>query len=127
MRLVEAVAPETPRSCWRADLRQDDDGVCVEVSGFAVLAKARDLEDFSVAKRISAREAKYFENLMDFHPRAVGLAGVCRLHQSMLVVLNDAVKAFVEGNGRIRAQQKKLLESLPRGGRRSRRKREVVR
>ncbi len=65
-----------------------------------------------MAKRLSAREAKYFENLMDLHPRAIGLAGACSLHRSMLVVLNDAVKAFVETNDRIRVQQKKLLESL---------------
>ena len=65
-----------------------------------------------MAKRISTREAKYFENLMSLHPAAIALAGTCRLHRSMLVVLNDAVNAFVEGNGRIRAQQGKLLDSL---------------
>ena len=65
-----------------------------------------------MAKRLSAREAKYFDNLMDLHPRAIGLAGACSLHRSMLLVLNDAVKAFVDGNDRIRVQQKGLLKSL---------------
>lgn len=66
--------------------------------------ETHDSEDVVVAKRLSAGEAKYFENLMDLHPRAIGLAGACSLHRSMLVVLNDAVRVFVETNDRIRVQ-----------------------
>ena len=65
-----------------------------------------------MAKRLSAREAKYFDNLRDLHPMAAGLAMDCRLHRHMLLVLNDAVKAFVETNDRIRLQQKGVLEGL---------------
>ena len=65
-----------------------------------------------MAKRLSAREAKYFDNLKDLRRRVIGFAGAYRLHESMLIVLNDAVKAFVEVNDRIRVGQKELLESL---------------
>ena len=65
-----------------------------------------------MAKRISVREAKYFEGLISLHPAAIALAGTCRLHQSMLVVLNKAVNAFAEGNDRIGTYQKEMLDSL---------------